>query len=53
VKTREWFDRATGWTDKNRPHDPVVRRLRAEASTLLGIQDASAMKTKEVSPQKP
>jgi tetratricopeptide (TPR) repeat protein len=52
-KARELFDRATGWTDKNQPHDPVLRRFRAEAATLLGIQDASAIKSKEVSPQKP
>ncbi len=33
---REMYDRAVAWTDKNKPDDPELRGLRAEAAALLG-----------------
>jgi serine/threonine protein kinase/tetratricopeptide (TPR) repeat protein len=33
---REIYDRAVAWTDKNKPDDPELRGLRAEAAALLG-----------------
>src|SRR5262249_32007080 len=36
-KARPWHDRAIQWMDENRPHDQQLRRLRAEAAALFGI----------------
>jgi tetratricopeptide (TPR) repeat protein len=36
---REMYDRAVAWTDKNKPGDPELRGLRAEAAALLGQPD--------------
>src|SRR5262249_17791875 len=33
---REMYDRAVAWTDTNKPDDPELRGLRAEAAALLG-----------------
>jgi hypothetical protein len=33
---REIYDRAVAWTDTNKPDDPELRDLRAEAAALLG-----------------
>ena len=30
------YDRAVAWTDKNKPDDPELRGLHAEAAALLG-----------------
>jgi tetratricopeptide (TPR) repeat protein len=36
---REWYDRAVQWTDKNQPTNEELRRFRAEAAELLGIEE--------------
>jgi superkiller protein 3 len=36
-KAREWYDRAIEWTDKYRPKNEDLRRFRAEAAELLGL----------------
>ena len=36
-KAREWYDRAVRWMDKNQPTDEELRRFRAEAAELLGL----------------
>src|SRR5439155_3588460 len=35
---RQWYAKATEWTEKHRPKDPYYRRLRAEAAELLDIK---------------
>jgi tetratricopeptide (TPR) repeat protein len=35
---RESYDAGVAWTEKNRPTDLDLRRLRAEAAALLGVQ---------------
>jgi superkiller protein 3 len=35
---RQWYDKAVAWMDKNQPKDEALRRLRAEAAELLGIE---------------
>jgi tetratricopeptide (TPR) repeat protein len=37
---REWYDRAVQWMDKNQPRDEGLRRLQAEAETLMGVGGA-------------
>src|SRR5262249_48614701 len=37
-KAREWYDRAVQWMDKNQPKNEELRRFRAEAAELLGIE---------------
>ncbi len=36
-QARKWYDRAAEWADKNRPADGQLRRFRAEAAELLGL----------------
>jgi serine/threonine protein kinase/Tfp pilus assembly protein PilF len=36
-KARHWFDRAVAWTDKHKPMDDELRRIRAEAGSLLAL----------------
>ena len=38
-KGRGWYDRAAQWVDKNKPADEELRRLRAEAAELLGLNE--------------
>jgi eukaryotic-like serine/threonine-protein kinase len=33
-----WFDKAVAWMEKNQPKDEELRRFRAEAAELLGIE---------------
>jgi tetratricopeptide (TPR) repeat protein len=40
-QARPWYDKAVGWTEKSRPKDPGLRRLRAEAAAVLGLSDAA------------
>jgi tetratricopeptide (TPR) repeat protein len=35
---RNFYDRAVDWTQTNKPRDPVLLRLRAEAAELLGVR---------------
>jgi serine/threonine protein kinase len=37
-EARAWFNKAASWTDKNRPKDDELRRLRAEAADLLRLE---------------
>jgi tetratricopeptide (TPR) repeat protein len=36
-KARQWYDRAVQWMDKNQPKNEELRRFRAEAAELLGL----------------
>ena len=36
-KAHEWYDPAVRWMDKNQPTDEELRRFRAEAAELLGL----------------
>jgi uncharacterized protein HemY len=38
-KAREFYDQAVQWTDKNKPTDETLRRFRAEAAELLGLNE--------------
>ncbi len=35
-ESREMYDRAVAWAEKNKPDDPELRKFRTEAATLLG-----------------
>jgi hypothetical protein len=37
-EARKWYDEAVAWMDKNRPQNEELRRFRAEAAELLGIE---------------
>jgi serine/threonine-protein kinase len=37
-ESRRWFERAAGWMEQHRPDDPDLRRSRAEAAEVLGIE---------------
>jgi tetratricopeptide (TPR) repeat protein len=37
-EARKWYDRAVAWLDKNQPQNEELRRFRAEAAVLLGIE---------------
>ena len=37
-ESRQWYGRAVQWTEKNRPEDQELRRFRAEAAGLLGLE---------------
>ncbi|HKB00959.1 MAG TPA: tetratricopeptide repeat protein, partial [Gemmataceae bacterium] len=37
-EARKWYDRAVEWTAKKGPKDDTLRRYRAEAAALLGIE---------------
>lgn len=39
-KARKWFDQAAEWMDKNQPKNEELRRFRAEAAELMGIDGA-------------
>ena len=39
-KARKWFDQAAEWMDKNQPKNGELRRFRAEAAELMGIEGA-------------
>jgi serine/threonine protein kinase/Tfp pilus assembly protein PilF len=36
-QARQWYDRAVEWMDQNKPDDQELKRFRAEAEALLGI----------------
>ena len=38
-KAREFYDRAVQWMDKNQPKNEELRRFRAEAAELLGLNE--------------
>jgi serine/threonine-protein kinase len=38
-KAREWYERAVQWMDRNQPKNEVLRRFRAEAAELLGLNE--------------
>jgi serine/threonine protein kinase/WD40 repeat protein len=37
-EARKWYDQAVAWMDKNQPQNEELRRFRAEAAELLGIE---------------
>ena len=37
-EARKWYDQAVAWMEKERPKDEDLRRCRAEAAALLGVQ---------------
>jgi tetratricopeptide (TPR) repeat protein len=37
-EARKWYDQAVAWMDKNQPTNQELRRFRAEAAELLGIE---------------
>jgi tetratricopeptide (TPR) repeat protein/serine/threonine protein kinase len=37
-EARKWYDAAVKWMQKNSPNDEELRRFRAEAAELLGVQ---------------
>jgi tetratricopeptide (TPR) repeat protein len=37
-EAREWYDRAVEWTVKRAPNDEELRRFRAEAAALVGVE---------------
>jgi WD40 repeat protein len=37
-EARKWYDQAVAWMDKNQPKNEELRRFRAEAAELLGIE---------------
>ena len=37
-EARKWYDQAVQWMDKNQPKNEDLRRFRAEAAELLGIE---------------
>jgi tetratricopeptide (TPR) repeat protein len=39
-KARAWYDQAVAWMDKNQPQDEELKRFRAEATALLGMEKA-------------
>jgi tetratricopeptide (TPR) repeat protein len=39
-KARQWYDRAVGWMETNKPTDPEILQFRAEAAQLLGLPPA-------------
>ena len=51
-QARKRFHQAVLWMDKNQPQDAELRRFRAEAAALLGIQDAPPPPKKEPPPTK-
>ncbi|MBI1913560.1 MAG: tetratricopeptide repeat protein [Planctomycetes bacterium] len=36
---RQWYDKGVVWMDKNQPRNDQLRRFRAEAAEVLGIQE--------------
>jgi eukaryotic-like serine/threonine-protein kinase len=44
VEARKWYDRAADWMEKNHSTDNDLRRFRAEAQQVLGLQQAPAVK---------
>jgi serine/threonine-protein kinase len=53
-EARQWYDRAVGWIEKYDPKHNELRRVRAEASALLGLPEPAAPVKKEVTrPSKP
>jgi hypothetical protein len=46
-QARAWYDKGVAWMDKHRPEDEGLRRFRAEASALLGINDPPTLRPKQ------
>lgn len=41
-QARSWYDKGVQWMDKNAPNDAELRRFRAEAAAVLGIEASKA-----------
>jgi hypothetical protein len=37
-KARTWFDKSVQWMDKGLPENAELKRFRAEAAELLGVE---------------
>ena len=37
-EARKWYDRAVGWMARKKPKEEEIRRFRAEAAALLGVE---------------
>jgi tetratricopeptide (TPR) repeat protein len=48
---RQWYERAVQWMEKNNPKDAELRRLREEASKLLGVSESQAEKKRPSDPR--
>jgi len=46
-EAHKWLARGVDWTAKNRPNDEELRRFRAEAEELLGLNETPAPKTQQ------
>ena len=51
-EARRWFDRSTVWMDQNRPRDAELRRFRAEAVALLGMEESPKPESPDAPPSK-
>ena len=38
-EARNWYDKAVAWTEENQRNNEELRRFRAEATELLGIEE--------------
>ena len=48
--SRKWYGRAVEWMDKERPKNEELRRIQAEAATLLGLREQTTQVGEEVVP---
>jgi hypothetical protein len=39
-QARKWYNQAVRWMEKNAPHSADLKRHRAEAAELMGIDNA-------------
>jgi tetratricopeptide (TPR) repeat protein len=51
-KARQWYEKAVQWMEKNNPQDDELRRFRAEAEELLGIEKPGNPEPELVPPPK-
>jgi serine/threonine-protein kinase len=48
--SRDWYERAVQWMDKNKPFDLELRQFRAEAADLLGLPQPGQKRPGPVNP---
>lgn len=49
-EARQWYGRAVEWMDKEMPKNELLRRIRTEAATLLGLAEQTTQVGEEVVP---
>jgi serine/threonine protein kinase/Flp pilus assembly protein TadD len=47
AQAKKWYDQAVQWMEKNNPQDEELKRFRAEAGQLLGIEKSKELTTKD------